>query len=170
MMTFRRALVALAAVLACGSVARAETLGSQQAAPAADNPSTALTFCQEADHLSGDERQRVLQRGLELAEAAEAADPYDAKAHFAVICNLGKQLEVHGPGLHDVMAVGRLKSEIDTALALSPGDPNLLASKDVLVLSLPRFLVGDTRQGEELLRATLVQNPDSGVTRLYLSK
>lgn len=170
MMTYRRTRVALAAVLAFGSVARAETLDSQQAASAADNPSSALTLCQEADHLLGDERPRMLQRGLELAEAAEAADPYDAKAHFAVFCNLGKQLEVHRPSPDDVMAVGRLKREIDTALALSPGDPDLLASKGTLLIALPWFLEGDTRQGEELLRATLVQNPENGVTRLYLSK
>ena len=164
----KRARVAFALVFEIG--ASASTLCAQQVGLALEDPPTALTLCEEADQLSGDERRRVLLRGLELAEAAVAADPYDAKAHFAVFCNLGKQLQSHRPGPHDFMAVGRLKREIDTALALAPGDSDLLAAKGTLLLALPWFLGGDARQGEELLRATLVKDPDNAVARRYLSK
>jgi hypothetical protein len=166
----KRARVAFAAALGFEIAAGASRLCAQQMGFALEHPPTALTLCQEADQRSGDERQRVLLRGLELAEAAVAADPHDAKAHFAVFCNLGKQLQSHRPGPHDLMAVGRLKREIDTALALAPGDSDLLAAKGTLLLALPWFLGGDARQGKGLLRATLVKDPDNAVARHYLSK
>ena len=162
--------VALAAALVFEFTASASKLNAQQVGFALEDSSTALALCDEADDLSGDQRQQILMRGLQLAERAVAADPYDAKAHFAVFCNLGKQVQSHGPRPRDVIVVRRLKRELDTALALAPDDPDLLAAKGVLLLALPWFLGGDARQGEELLHATLVKDPDNAVARRYMSK
>lgn len=162
--------VAFAATLVFEIAAGASELSAQQVGFALEDPPTALALCHEADHVSGDQRERILMRGLELAERAVAADPYDAKAHFAVFCNLGKQVQSHAPGPRDVKVVGRLKCELDAALALTPGDPDLLAAKGALLLALPWFLGGDAKQGEELLQAILVKDPDNPVARRYLSK
>src|SRR5262249_8356765 len=143
---------------------------AQQMGFASEDPRAALALCREADDLSGDQKERILTRGLELAGRAAAAEPNDAKAHFAVFCNLGKQVQSHAVGPGDVKIVGRLKRELDTSLALAPGDPDLLAAKGALLVELPWFLGGDAKQGKELLRASLVKDPSNSVVRRYLSK
>src|SRR5262245_31796809 len=60
---------------------------AQQAAFSTDS-STALALCRKADNFSGDQKERILTRGLVVAERAIAADRNDAQAHFAVFCNL----------------------------------------------------------------------------------
>ena len=60
----------------------------------------------------------MLARGLAVAERAVAANDGDAKAHFAVFCNLGRKLANEGASLAGVSDVERLRDEIDRALAL----------------------------------------------------
>lgn len=130
----------------------------------------ALALCEQADRLVDDERQLDLTRGLQLAEEAVAAEPCDARAHLAVFCNLGKQLQLQSVGLGQIGQVGRLKREIDIALALSPGDAEILTAKGALLLALPRVLGGDARQGEALLREALVREPANAAARHYLNE
>ena len=131
---------------------------------------SALALCCEADRLSGAERQRVLMRGLELAQDAAAADPSDAQAHFAVFCNLGKQVQSRALGLRDLGAIGHLRHELDTALALAPDDGGVLTAKGAMLLALPWFLGGDVRRGEDLLRTALIKDPTNAAARRYLSE
>jgi hypothetical protein len=136
---------------------------------AADNSLEALTICGQADQLAGEERTRLLDRGLALAEDAVAADRSDAKAHFAVFCNLGKKIQGADPGLRQALGVGRLRREIDSALTLAPDDPELLAAKGAFLLELPSYLGGDAEQGKALLGAALAKDPSNRAAHRYLT-
>src|SRR5215470_4124991 len=110
-----RSLTQHARVVICTAFALAVGMSAPHGlrlAMALEGPPSARTLCYEADLVSGEQRQRLLRRGLELAEAAVAADPDDASAHFAVFCNLGKQLQSHSAGPREIREVGRLKNEI----------------------------------------------------------
>src|SRR5262245_6421311 len=140
-------------------------------APVRQNPirsTAALALCQQADQLPENERQSNLMRGLELAEEAVAADPCDARAHLAIFCNLGRQVQSHPLGLRQIGLIHRLKREIDTALALAPGDVDILVAKGAMLLALPRLLGGDARQGEALVREALAREPGNAEARRYL--
>ena len=163
----RSAYVALAVALMVGPASGAPPPGGQSATRAADAAAAALAICDLADQLTGPERARTLRRGLELAERAVAIDQLDAKAHFAVFCNLGKQAQ-QASVARQALVVGRLKHEIDSALALDPDDPQVLVAKGAFLVELPPFLGGDAEQGETLLRAALTKDPGNCVARRYL--
>jgi len=159
--------VALAVALMVGAALGASPPGDESAAPAANAAATALAICDRADQLTGRERTRILIRGLELAEHAVATDRLDAKAHFAVFCNLGKQAQ-EASMVRQALVVGRLKDEIDSALALDPDDPQVLIAKGAFLVELPPFLGGDVEQGAALLRAALTKDPNNSAARRYL--
>ncbi|MBI1818374.1 MAG: hypothetical protein HYR72_25615 [Deltaproteobacteria bacterium] len=129
-----------------------------------------LTMCERAEDLTDTEKPVILDRGLQLAEAAVAADSGDARAHFAVFCNLGKQAELAGLGLNSLATVRRLRQELDLALGLSPDDADALAAKGALLLNLPRLLGGDPAAAEQLLRRAVVLNPQNAAARRYLAQ
>jgi cytochrome c-type biogenesis protein CcmH/NrfG len=158
-----RALLVLAAALLVARSAPALPSGSQAAAES-------LELCEGADTLADDERAAALARGMALAEAALAADPGDALAHFATVCNLGKQMEAAGLGLGQLLSLRRLRRELDATLELAPADADALAAKGALLLRLPRWFGGDAAQAEELLRRALVSEPDNGTARCYLGQ
>src|SRR5262249_62402426 len=97
------AAVALAA-LSAGALAAAPP-GSRRA-------NKALALC-EREAGSVEEKRALLARGLKLAEEAVAEDDGDAKAHFAVVCNLGKEMELRGASLASLIALRRLRREMD---------------------------------------------------------
>jgi hypothetical protein len=130
----------------------------------------ALALCEAADDLPPQERRLLLARGLEIAEAAVAADGSDAKAHFAVFCTLGKQVREAGVSLGALADLRRLRREIDVALDLDPGDSAALAAKGAMLLELPRWLGGDPRDGEALLHAALRLDPRNRAARDYLER
>ncbi len=143
--------------------APAEPMGSQAA-------KQSLVLCVEADELSGDDQRTALARGVQLAEDAIAADGQDAKAHFALFCNLGKQTKVAGLGLRSLFKFRRLRRELDTTLALAPNDPDALAAKGALLVQTPRLFGGDAAEGERLLRRALDIEPDNTEARRYLAE
>ena len=108
------------------TVATAEPPGS----PAAKE---SLVLCSQADELSGNDQRAALARGVHLAEGAIAADSRDAKAHFALFCNLGKQMKVTGLALSSLFKFRRLRRELDTTLALAPDDADVLAAKGAML-------------------------------------
>ena len=160
----------IAVMLLLRSAALAEIHSGVPGEPARGAAATALALCCEADRLSGAERQRALMRGLELAQDAAAVDPSDARAHFAVFCNLGKQVQSRALGLRDLGAIGRLRHELDTALELAPDDGEALTAKGAMLPTLPWFLGGDVRRGEELLRTVLIKDPTNAAARRYLTE
>ena len=98
-------------------------------------------------------------RGLATAESAIGEDDADAAAHFAVFCNLGRQLQLRSIGFLTFFDVRRLRREIDRTLELAPHSPGVLTAKGVLLLRLPRLLGGDTSEGERLIRRALEVAP-----------
>lgn len=156
------ALAGLAVCLVTGP-ARAVPSGSSAA-------SQSLALCNGADGVSSEERTQALARGMALAEGALAADPRDARAHFAIVCNLGKQMEGSGLGLGQLFSLRRLRHEMDKTLELAPDDADALAAKGALLLRLPGWFGGDPTQAEQLLRRALAAEPDNDTVRCYLAQ
>jgi hypothetical protein len=157
------AAVALLAAIALAGPAAAVPSGSQVAAES-------LALCDGADELPADERAAALERGMALADSALAADERDALAHFATVCNLGKQMEAAGLGLGQLFRLRRLRHAMDAAIELAPADADALAAKGALLLRLPRWFGGDATEAEALLRRALISEPDNGTARCYLAK
>jgi hypothetical protein len=112
----------------------------------------------------------VLARGLALADAALALDERSARAHFAVVCNLGKATELGGISFGTLRAVYRLRREVDITLTLAPTDPNALAAKGALLIRLPRWLGGDRIAAEHWLQRALAIDPRNAAARAYLDE
>lgn len=157
------ALLATAPALLATAPALAAPLGS----PAANE---SIARCREADWLVGNERAHLLSTGMRLAEEAVDANGSDAAAHFAVFCNLGKQLQAGGVNPWILSDVKRLHREIDRAIALAPRDTELWVAKGALLLNLPTFLGGDRDEAERWLVAAFVVDPDNQSIRAYLTQ
>ncbi len=153
----------LALVLGPRIPARAEPVGSAAA-------KASLVLCDQVDGLPVADRPAALTHALELAENAVVADDRDAKAHFALFCNLGKQMQVTGLSFSSWSNFRRLQRELDATLALAPNDPDALAAKGAMLLRLPRLLGGDATEGERLLRLALDMEPDNSAARRYLAE
>jgi len=126
--------------------------------PGSARSNQALALCLAAA-ATPEERRANLARGLALAEEAVAADERDAKAHFAIFCNLGNDLKLRGVAVSSVLAVRRLRREIDRTVELAPDYADALVGKGEFLCELPRLLGGDPAEGERLLRAALRIDP-----------
>lgn len=158
----RRTAAALLLVVAVGASRAADPPGSPRA-------NEALALC-NASAATVEERRANLARGLALAEGAVAADEGDAKAHFAVFCNLGTDLKLRGLGLSSLFTVRRVRREIEHALELAPDYADALVGKGELLLQQPRLLGGDAEEGERLLRAALRVDPSFMEAHLGLAR
>lgn len=150
--------------------ARAEKLVFARDTTGSSVAREAVALCLDAARADDERRAALLQRGLERAERAVAESPDDAKAHFAVFCNLGRQLEDDGASLAGIAKVSRLQSAIDRALALEPGFVDALTAKGAFLVKLPTLLGGDADEGERLLRRAVQLAPDHAPARLELAK
>ena len=129
-----------------------------------------LALCAAADRVAPDERLVLLARGLDLADAAVALAADSPRAHFAVVCNLGKATALASPGFGTFGAVRRLRREIDLTLALAPDDADALAAKGAFLIRIPRWLGGDRREAEIWLRRALAVDPLHTTARAYLDE
>lgn len=153
----------LALTLVPSTRAGAEPIGSAAA-------KESLVLCSHVDELPADDKSAALKRALQLAEDAVAADNQDAKAHFALFCNLGMQMQIDGVSFSSWSTFRRLRRELDTTLTLAPNDPDVLAAKGAMLLHLPRLLGGDPDAAEQLLRRALTIEPDNSAARRYLAE
>ncbi len=131
----------------------------------------AIAICQEADRVQPSERPTLLAIGLARAEEAVKENPRDAGAHFAIFCNLGRQL-MNRTGWGLLTAFGdlhRAKEEVDAALALEPDYPGALAAKGEMLAELPRLLGRDRAEAERLLRRAVKLEPADPRMRLMLA-
>jgi hypothetical protein len=145
--------------------------GDVTAVPPGSSPAQeSFVLCQLAEQTSGEARVELLTRGVELAEAAVAADRRDALAHFALFCNLGRRVQGDGVTFGRAVAVYRALRAIDTALELAPDDPDVIAAKGALLVQLPPLLGGDEVRGEQCLRRALSLDPNHGAARGYLAE
>jgi hypothetical protein len=153
----RATTLALAVVLLAGLVpfARADTL------PGSTRAHEALALC-DASTRETDRQLRfaLLDRGLAAAESAVGEDDADAAAHFAVFCNLGRQLQLRSIGLLPFFDIRRVRREIDRTLELVPRSPGVLTAKGLMLIELPRLLGGDASEGQRLIRRALELEPD----------
>ncbi|MEO8602914.1 MAG: hypothetical protein ABI629_10085 [bacterium] len=154
----------------CAMLSLALLAGPVLAVPAGSGAAAeSLSICDQADHLPFAEREAALARGEAMARAALKADPNDARAHFALFCHLGRRMKRAGIGLSQLIGLGQLKREINTAQELAPDDADVLAAKGALLLELPRLFGGDAAEAERLLRRALVAEPDNTDARCYLA-
>ncbi len=137
---------------------------------AGESSEEALDLCHRAAECGGAKALELLDQGLELAEAAVAADGTDARARLALFCTLGKQIEREGIGFGTVSKVRRLRAEIDLAMDLAPRDADILAAKGSMLVELPKIFGGDPSAGEELLRRSLSIRSDNEHARSFLIK
>jgi tetratricopeptide (TPR) repeat protein len=129
----------------------------------------ALALCNKSDDAPTGEKAALLDRSLALAEEAIAADGADAKAHFAAFCALGHRMELDGAGVRSLLALRRLRQEIDRTLELAPDYSDAMVGKASLLLDAPRILGGDALEAERLLRRALAKDPEYGSARLRLA-
>lgn len=132
----------------------------------------AIEICQRADAAPADERAALLADGLASAEAAAAASPQDAVAHFAIFCNLGKSL-MHRSAWKLLGALGdlrRARNAIDLALTLAPDYAPALAAKGAMLIQLPGMLGGDRQDGIRLLLRAVALSPQDPKLRLTLAE
>src|SRR5207244_12505584 len=131
-------------------------LASAAEPPPSPHADVALALCKRAGQTDVvAEKAALLKRGLALAEETVAQDDRDARAHFAVFCNLGKQLELHGRGVGSLVALRQLRREVDRTLELAPDFPDALVGKASLLLGMPGVLGGDAAKAETLLRRAI---------------
>jgi Flp pilus assembly protein TadD len=154
----------LAVLLAGASTAVGQTVPG--GAPAEE----ALDLCVAAERASGEERSALVERGLALAEAAVAADDNDARAHLALFCTLGRQVELHPLGLRSLASVRRVRREADRALDLAPRSVEALTGKGILLAELPGFLGGDPGEAEHLLRRAIAIDRTAARAHLALAR
>ena len=132
-----------------------------------------MTICESTDRMPASKKQEKLQtldQGLDISEAAVAADPADARAHLALICNLGRQIEIAGLSWRIFSQVRRLQAEADIALELAPDDPDILTTKGQMLRQLPGPLGGNKEVGMKLLRRAVEVQPEHVTARLYLAQ
>src|SRR5262245_11841206 len=111
-----------------------------------------------------------IERGMALAAAAIAANPRDARAHLALFCNQGKQLELAGLSWRSFERLSRAKATLEQALVLAPDDPDILAAKGEMLRQLPSVLGGDTDEAERPFRRALARGPNRLASRPVLAK
>jgi len=145
-------------------VAVASSIGEPAGSPAAN---AALEICEHTPERPAAELRERFEHGVQLAEQAVAADDRDAKAHFALFCNLAKLTHIRGFSLDSLMAVFRLHREIDRTLELQPGYVDAITAKGAFVLNLPRLLGGDPKEAERLLRQALELDPGNTTARRF---
>ena len=158
-----RALVLLLTSAATLGVDAAELPGSARAA-------AALARCAEADQARGSARADLLKKGVALAEEAIAADDTDARAHFALFCNLGKQTKDAGSSVFNLGKLPRLRHEVDRTLELVPDSTDALYGKGALLRATPRLMGGDPAEAERLLRRAVEIDPAFFSARLELAR
>ncbi|HXJ33088.1 MAG TPA: hypothetical protein VMS22_03540 [Candidatus Eisenbacteria bacterium] len=156
-------ILTLALGMALGCVPRAGAVP-----PGSDLSGEAFAVCRQAERTSGDDARALLEHGVALAERAVAADAADARAHFALFCNLGRRLQTTGRIFTHPFELMRALRALDRAVELSPEDPDVATAKGVLLLNLPHLFGGDAVRGEEWLRHALQVDPHHCVARWYL--
>jgi hypothetical protein len=163
--------ILLSAGLAFTALALAVPAAAAGGSPrGSDEARAALAACLATDAAPASERDALLQRAVDVAEHAVAADDRDAVAHFALFCAVGKRLELAGPSLGSLAEVRRLHAEVDRTLALEPDYVDAIVGQGAFLLRAPRLLGGDPVAGERLLRRAIALAPDSVVARLELAR
>lgn len=130
----------------------------------------ALGTCHRAQATAGADGEALLQRSLEQADRAIAADDRDALAHFARFCALGEQARRSGASLSSLVKLWQIRDAVDRTLELAPDYSDALHGKGALLCSVPRLLGGNPEEGERLVRRALEIDPEYVGARLFLAE
>ncbi len=133
----------------------------------------ALAVCESVDRIPPADRQATgtrLEEGVRTSEAAIAADAMDARAHLALFCNLGKQLDLAGLSWRVFGRLRRAQAAVDRAHELAPNDPDVLVAKGEMLRHVPAVLGGDKVLGFTLIRRAVELEPDHVPARLHLAR
>ncbi|MCX8072725.1 MAG: TRAP transporter TatT component family protein [Candidatus Binatia bacterium] len=112
-----------------------------------------------ADH---QEKRRLYEEGLRLADAALSLDERNADAHFARFATRGRLLLLDG-ATPNPLNLMRLNRDLDRALELNPNHADALAAKGGLYRQLPRLLGGSEAKAEECLTKAIALEPEHAV-------
>jgi hypothetical protein len=132
----------------------------------------AMVVCESVDHMAAGDKQKKLARlgdGVMLAQAAVAADDHDVQAHLALICNLGKALDLAGLSWRVFGQLRRLQAEVDHAQEIAPDDSEVLVAKAEVLRRVPGPLGGNKDLARTLLLRAVQLEPDNVTARLYLA-
>jgi hypothetical protein len=165
----RVGLTSFVVVIAIGSPVAPVGANDLSSAKAAE----AMVVCDSADRMPAADKAKKIKRleeGVVLSEAAIAADEQDARAHLALFCNVGRELDLAGLSWRVFGQVRRMQAEIDRAQELAPDDPDILVAKGELLRRLPGPLGGNKEQGRALLLHAVQIRPDHLPARLYLAR
>ena len=138
--------------------------------PAAADIRAAFTALEEGEGATNEkEKLAAYERGLEHAKRAVAVDEKNPDAHFAYFGNWGRILQTEGL-VRNAFQLPKLLGHLDRTLELKPDHADALASRAGLYLELPRFLGGDPKKGEPMLRHALELDPMMAGGRLELAE
>lgn len=130
----------------------------------------AIEICDSVSDVPKDEGLKRAEKGLALAEQAVAENDNDPEAHYAVFCNLGRQIENASINTSTLSSLKRVRREVDRALELKPDYVEALMGKGSLLINTPRFFGGDVAGGEKLLRKAIELEPNHMQAHLQLAK
>jgi tetratricopeptide (TPR) repeat protein len=160
--------VAAVAIVSAAPVASRAALPSDP--PGTPESREALRTCHRAKATAGADGEALLERSLEQADRAIAADDRDALAHFARFCALGEQARRSGASLSSLVKLWQIRDAVDRTLELAPDYSDALHGKGAFLCSVPRLLGGDPDEGERLVRRALELDPEYVGARLFLAE
>jgi len=169
----------------CSAVLLATTLlaPGSEAAPRQTQPRAivavdpAVTLANRADSYlragellpPSDRATAFYRQALDLAQQALELDPTSARANFVYFAAKGRLLMIEGTA-RNVIALKNLRPYLDRALKTDPDYPDALAAKGGMLLELPNYLGGDSRQAEQVLQRAVQVFPGGPATRLLYAK
>jgi tetratricopeptide (TPR) repeat protein len=117
------------------------------------------------------ERRGWLERGMEAARQATAAEPDRPEGHFWLAANMGTLAESFGlrAGLKYRKPI---KEALETVLRIDPGFMQGSADRALgrWYDKVPRLFGGSASKAEEHLRASLKYDPQSTITHYFLAE
>jgi tetratricopeptide (TPR) repeat protein len=114
-----------------------------------------------------EERISAFRNGKEIAQKAIDISPDNPDAHFFFVANLSTLGQTQGV-LNSLFMLPRVRKEIDTILELDPDHAYGIAMQGLLFTYLPRILGGDLKIGESYLRRSVMLDPHTSSTKIYL--
>lgn len=114
-----------------------------------------------------EERMSAFRNGKEIALKAIDISPNNPDAHFFFVANLSTLGQTQGI-LNSLFMLPRVRKEIDTILELDPVHAYGIAMQGLLFTYLPPILGGDLKIGESYLRRSVMLDPHTSSTKIYL--
>ena len=114
-----------------------------------------------------EERISAFRNGKEIAQKAIDISPNNPDAHFFFVANLSTLGQTQGI-LNSLFMLPRVRKEIDTILELDPDHAYGIAMQGLLFTYLPPILGGDLKIGESYLRRSVILDPHTSSTKIYL--